>query len=363
MVTEPAERPPLLLPGAPAPPAEPDEQFAPTGELRSSELFFRLGLLIGAGLFLAEGQGNPLTRGPIALAASLLMAALIVLTMALQWRVLGDWRRRTQQAVLIALVVVLTIPVSGVLNPALGSTALPGWFEEPLMALLGALGKIPGVSQALTIAKGLIVFLFYCVVMGALLASSSPNRHAGFTLIALAIGALGLFFHPAAETVVGLFLLGFAVRVQWERPLLIPDKLLPHLSPMQLEYLRELQRQGSLSTGETKLYLDQNAAAFSELLDYGLVEYDRMVRQVFPGGRLLHDPACEGTERVLAVFRRGIWLLAGIIYFFMPDLIPGPLDDIVVMILCGGASLNWLTSLFSTRRPRAADSTSRVPPP
>lgn len=320
------------------------------GELRPTELFFRLGLLLGAFLFLAEGQGAPWNRSWPIIAAAVAMAALIVLTMTLQWRVLGDWRRATQRLVLAALVLVLAVPLTAVISPQLAASALPEVLRTFLTESLSTIQRIPGLGAALSIVHGVIVFLFYMLVLVVLMATSGAGQRLGFALVGAGVAGLGLFLHPTPETVVGLVLLGFFFRVQWEKPLLVPDRLRPHLSDTQLQFLRELTEQGALSPGEARLYLDQDAAAFGELLEYRLVEYDSFVREVLPGQRLLHDPACAALENGMGLARRGFWFLAGITYLLTPDLIPGPVDDIIVMLLCSGAGLNWFSALLGKRR-------------
>ncbi|MCB2155233.1 hypothetical protein KQI84_10120 [bacterium] len=344
-----------VLPAEPiVPPPEPSEEephpfVGPDGELRGVELAFRIGLLLGAGLFLIEGQGSPFSRAPLVIVGAFAMSALIVLTMAMQWRVLGDWRRATQQIVLAGLILVLAIPLGAILTPKVGGAALPEWLALPLTQVLSTLQKIPGLDVALALLKGVLVFMLYVVVMIALVATSSPGRWGGFLVIAGGVAAFSLFFYPTPESAVGLALLAFFLRVQWERPVLVPDRLRGHLSRRQMDFLAELTGAGALSPGETKLYLEHDAQAFAELLDFGLVDYDRVLREVTPGRRLMHDPAKETLEKGLSAVRQGLWFLVGLGYVLMPDIIPGPLDDIVVMLLCSGGGLNLLSSLFGSR--------------
>ncbi len=346
---------PVPVSPKPEPPGDGEDSHAivqPNGELRPEELTFRLGLLLASSVFLIDAMGAPWAQNPIFLTAAFLMSALVVLTLASQWQILGDWRRSTQQLVLFVLAVVLTIPLCATLNPTLGLSALPESIETAIMQSLSAIERIPGFGAALSILKGMVVFIVFCLVLLVMAATGEGMRRGGLVFLTVVLVGLGLFFYPMAETVVGIILLVFFFRVQWERPLMIPDKLRPHLSAVQLDYLRELLRHGALSTGETKLYLDNNAAAFGELLDFGLVEYDNMVREVRPGRRLQHDPACEAMERGFGFARRGFWMLAGIVYFFLPDLIPGPLDDFIIMALCTGAGFGWLSALFGGKRGR-----------
>lgn len=329
---------------------EANEYVRPDGELVPAELLFRIGILLGAAVFLAGGQGTPWSRGPVVMAAGLLMAALVVMTLTFQWRVLGDWRRRSQQAVLAVLVLVLAVPLCAVIWPRLGSSALPESIELALMELQSGISRVPGLSAALEIVRGLIVFIFYALVLVVLIATSGAARRAGFLIISLATVAAALFFYPTPETVVGLIFLGLFFHVQWERPLLVPDRLRPKLSAIQVSYLRDLLKDGAMSTGETKIFLEHDAEAFRELLEFNLVEYDTFTREVLPGVRLLHDPTCETLETILGYARRAVWILLGLVYLLMPDIIPGPFDDAIILAMCSGAGFNWFTTLFGRGR-------------
>src|SRR5690606_8560266 len=84
--------------------------FKGDGELKFHEFSFRLGLLFAAGIFLLEGIGYPWTTGFFS-GASFLISALLILTMAVRWRVLGDWRRQTQKILLVVSALVVWIPI------------------------------------------------------------------------------------------------------------------------------------------------------------------------------------------------------------------------------------------------------------
>jgi hypothetical protein len=344
---------PETLPASPmaqnAPPRAAEEYTITNeqGELRLHELLFRLGLLAGAGAFFHEALGPPWQRNLFGLAA-LLLSALIVSTMVFKWRVLGDWRRKSQQVLYVLFILVLTIPVAAALSPSFGQSSLPNSVETVLTELISALEKLPAMGLALGLFKGLVSFLFLGLTLVILLLGSSATRRNGIVIVGLLLSIICLFFYPSAETVAGFVFLGLFIGNEWEVPLLVPDKLRPHLRPIQVEFLMELLRQGALTTGETRIYLDNNPRHFEELLELKLVEYDSIAREVQPGVRLLHDPASEFFETVLAVGRRAVWVLFGIIYFLMPDLIPGPIDDIIVMAVCTGSGIR-LFDLF--RRP------------
>lgn len=346
------------LPAAPAgaasssaPPPPGDAPVRADGELQPWELMHRLGLLAAAAFFLAKGTGSPLDRSPVFLAAALALSCLATVTLAVQWRVLGDWRRRTQGIVLLAMAMVLVIPVTAALNPSLGESALPQTVETAIVEVLNALRRIPGVGIAVELVHGVMVFCVTLLMMIVLVAHSGTARRGGIFFVAAMIAGLTLFFHPSAETVAGLALLALFLRTQWEPALLLPAKLRGHLKPAQIEFLRDLVREGGLSTGETKLLLDGDAASFAQLVDFGLAEFDTVSRQVVPGKRLLHDPAAAALEAALGWARRGLWVAAGAIYFLLPDLIPGPIDDLLVMAICAGAGFDWVGALFGRKRP------------
>lgn len=309
------------------------------GELPWHEVVFRGGLLLGAGLFFSESPGWPWDRNLFGVAA-LVVSALIVTTLVFQWRVLGDWRRRTQQALYVLLVLVLTFPVAAALSPSLGTSAIPDYIEAPVMELLARLQTIPGTSMLLGFLRGFLSFLFLAVTLMVLLLAGGPGRRGGLLFIAAVLVAICLFFHPTLECVTGFILLGLFLHNEWEAPLLIPDRVRAALEPSQTAFLRELARAGSLSTGETRLYLENRPELFAELLDYRLVEYDSIARDVLPGRRFLQDPASEAIEKALGYLRRATWLAVGVMYFLLPDLVPGPIDDVIIMALCAASGFN-----------------------
>src|SRR5690606_36564588 len=123
------------------------------------------------------------------------------------------------------LILVLVVPISAVISPELSNMALP----ETLKALIGDAHElsqsIPGIAVTIKLVHSLFIFFFFVVVMTVLIATSGPNSRVGFGLIAIALAAAGLFLYPSAETIVGMVLLAFLFRIQWEKPLLVPDDM------------------------------------------------------------------------------------------------------------------------------------------
>lgn len=326
---------------------DPQPRPAPTadGELTSEEFAFRLGLLAAALVFFHEGFGSPLQHGIFG-AAAVLVSALIVLTMLFQWRVLGDWRRRSQQMLYFAVIVVLSWPIAAALSPTLGQSTLPNGLEILLVNGLALMRETPVAGTILGLVQGILSFGFLIITLGILLLGSGENRRGGVLLVGMMLGAICLFFHPSAETLGGFAFLGIFLATQWEVPLLISDRLRAGLQPIQLEFLHELMREGSLGTGETKIYLQNDPSLFAQLVELRLVVYDSIAREIQPGPRLLHDPATQTLETAFRMLRRCVWIGVGLLYFIMPDLIPGPVDDLVVMFICSGAGgqiADWLT--------------------
>lgn len=306
---------------------------APPRHLPVPEVLFRCGLLLGAILFFHENLGPPWERNLFGL-AGIVVAVLLVLTMTIRLRVLGDWTSRSQWPVYTMLMVALAYPVAAAISPAMGASALPDSLEVPVTAALDSLRLVPGMGAVLALVKGFISFLFLAGTLLALVIATGPAKRGILVGIATILTAIVLFFHPSAETVVGFMFLYLLFYFQWEIPLILPDRVRAHLLPAQREYLLAILRQGSLTTGETRLYLDNNPAYFAELLDLKLVDYDAITREVGPGPRLLHDPAGGAIETATRWIRGGLWIVLALIYFIMPDILPGPVDDLVVLALC-----------------------------
>lgn len=313
---------------------------AASGELPAPEFVFRAGLLLGAGYFFHQAVGFPWNRGLFGVAA-VFLSLLMTTTMVFQWKVLGDWRRHTQHALYALLIVVLTFPLAAALSPSLGKSVLPAIVEAPLVQMLATLHRIPGVSLLADIAQTFLSFLFFISTLLVLLFSSKGTRRGGLSFIAFVQAAICLFFYPVIEMVIAIALLATFFRAQWERPLMISDRVRTHLRPVQLDFLQLLTREGTLSAGETRVLLENESRYFSELLDFHLVKYDAMEREVSPGKRLQSDDNSAPAEKAFALARRGLWFVVGVIYFLMPDFLPGPFDDLTVLALCLLSGFNF----------------------
>ncbi len=316
----PAERPVPLIDDSPV-----DER----GELRLHEFSYRVGLLLGAGLFFHAALGFPWERGLFGV-TGMALAALMTVTLVFSWRVFDDWRRRTHQIVYLGFFFALSFPLAAAIEPELGSSLLPGFVETALEDAFAILKAVPGLGLAVRFTLGFLSFL----LIAMLLLTLALSRRAGLSIVAFLTAGLTLFFYPTAECLAGFLFLALFVYTQWEMPVLVPDKLRPHLSPVQWEYLRELTRRGMLSTGETKIYLENQPKNFALLADCHLVEYDPYSRAIYPGRTLLHDPAAAPVEKTFSVTRRLLWFGVGLLYLLLPDLIPGPVDDVIILLLC-----------------------------
>jgi hypothetical protein len=289
-------------------------------------------------------MGWPWERSPWALVASVPGVILIVTTLVFQLRLVGDWRRRTQLPVYLALGLVLIIPLSSLLSPSLAGSALPEQLREALIEAVrtvSSLWLLGGIADFLLWGA---ILSAYLLIMAMLVLTRGAFQRGITGALGVLVLFLGLLLHPTAETAVGFALLAWFFWVQFERPLLIPDRLRPHLSDSQIDTLKALDWDGRLTTGETKAYLAHDPAAFGQLLDCGLVEFDPFTRLVLPGHRLRHDATSGALEEFLKTARRWGWLLVGLVYFLLPDFIPGPIDDVIVMFLCAGAGFDWFRS-------------------
>lgn len=326
---------------APARLPEPSPEWA--------EWAYRLGMLAGAGLFFREAFGDPLSRNFFAV-CGLLLAALFTMTLAFAWRVLGDWRRKPNWLLYAGLVVVLAQPVAAALSPSLASSALPEGVRNAMAELIGYLENIPGLPAVIGAIKGLLSFLLVFLYLICLTLLGSTRKQPGLMVCAVATTTICLFFYPTIETAVGFVLLFMFLHRQWEIALIVPPKVESHLSPLQLAFLRELIRADYLTTAETRLYLNNDANLFRELLEFRLAEYDAIAREVRPGAKLLDDPGTRAAEFAVLFLRRAVLIGIGVIYFILPDFIPGPIDDAIVVFLCTTAGSGVLDFLQRRRR-------------
>ena len=335
-----------------------DAETRADGELQPAELSYRLGLLAGVAVFFNETMGGVFDRGPLVLTGAGVMATLIVLTLATQWRVLGNWRCTTQQAVYLSLVVALTVPLAGLLKPEFTFNLFPEAAQGLTDRISDAISTVPGASLLFKSLAGFVAFLVYAMTLIVLVVASGPNQRSGFAVMAGLMLLASVLFYPNPETFVGIVFLVMFFRAQWERPLLISPRLRQNLTTTEIDYLRELVREGALSTGETKIFLNGDPTYFQRLMEFGFVEYDAFTRQILPGRRLTEDTVSDTLARSLGVARRGVWILFGLVYIILPDLMPGPVDDAIVMAICSGATLDWFKDLVTGRK-RTVDTRRR----
>lgn len=316
------------------------------------DFLLRAGLLLGAFLFFLEGLGSPFSRNLFAL-AGFLLSSLAVLTLVFQWRVLGDWRRGDQQFLYLGLALVLTLPATAAIGPApvIGGSMLPGAVDGPLAELLNRVKEVPGLGTAFLFMRAIVAFSFFLVTLLILMLTSAPGRRGGLLFLGILLMGICLFFHPSAETIAGFLLLGAFFHNAWETPLILPEKVRNFLRPAQLNYLMDLLGRGPLTTGETRVLLDNDPALYGELMELQLVDYDAVAREVLPGRRLLHDPASGAVATAFEYGRRMAWILVGVTYVVLPDFIPGPIDDLIVLALCTASGFS-LFSLAARRRRR-----------
>lgn len=316
------------------------------------DFLLRFGLLLGAFLFLLEGLGSPFSRNLFAF-AGFLLASLAVLTIVFQWRVLGDWRRREQQVLYVVLAIVLTLPATAAIgpSPAMGGTMMPGALEGPFVEVLSRIKAVPGLGTVFVFMRAILSFFFFLITLLILMLTSAPGRKGGLLFLGILLLGMCLFFHPSAETIAGFLLLGAFFHNTWETPLILPEKVKAFLRPAQLNYLADLLGRGPLTTGETRILLDNDPALYAELMELQLVEYDPVAREVMPGCRLLNDPASGAVATAFDYGRRTAWILVGVTYVLLPDFIPGPIDDIIVLALCTASGFS-LFSLAAGRRRR-----------
>lgn len=294
----------------------------------------RAGLLLGAVLFLAKGAGLPWSHGLFGVAA-LPLAALMVATASLSWKQLGDWRDPRRGALILASVLPVWIVVAAAVTPELGATALPDELEKPAAAALGTVMAMPFAALAVGAARGLISLFHLLVLMAATYLAWRPGSFMPATLAAGLSLALLLLYHPAMETWIGAMFLAWFFWVGRERALMLPIHVERVLDPHDTSFLLHLGEAGRVAPGEVALLLPRGGARLAELGFLGLVRESEDGASILPGHAL-------GREEPRAASRRGwlgraAWIAFGALYLLFPDLLPGPVDDLVVMLLCSYA--------------------------
>ena len=320
-----------------------------TGTLSSSEFFHRFGLLGCALAFLLSEVVIPF-HAPMLLVGLGIAHGLLILMATLGWRTLGDWRLPLNQILLIFLGLVVTGYVSALWIPQArgeeSTTLILGAFEQ----LRGFLEAVPGgglLGASLQIAL-LLVFLGFVFLI--ITSQSLPFQRAATVLLMLVQMGTLILLYQSVELFFGAIFLAYFLVEQWQRALVLPPLLEQSLKPLQKRYLQELLKEGSLSTGQTRVYLEQQAPLFGELLEHQLVEVDSIAREVFPGKRLNNHPAIQVYDSSRNILRRGLWIIAGLLYLVLPDLLPFTfLDDVVVLSILSGIGLDW-GGLFGKNR-------------
>lgn len=341
----PWERTPLeLYPAAGGSDAQADPQ-----EISWPDVSYRAGLLLGAVLFFQEGVGWPAAKNMAGI-AGIFLAFLITVTMVFDWRILGDWRLGRVLALQLGLLFTLTFPAAAAFQPRLEGSLLPEFAERILAGSYAALTQLPMLETVLLSIQGLMVFVVLVIMLLVLLFGGGSGKRGGVAVAGALLALLCLFFHPRVETVIGFLFLGWFLAAQWQATLILPAQVARALNPAQRDFLRELLVRGYLSPGETKLLLDNRAGDFAQLVDFQLVQYDQVLRDILPGRLLLHDPAAGALDSLQAVAKRFVWIFLGLVYFVMPDFIPGPVDDVIVLAICSGAGFRVVDLLKSAFR-------------
>lgn len=302
------------------------------------EFSYRLGLLVASGLFLFESVGLPSTHGIFGYAAAAL-AMLLVLTPATSWRVLGDWREIRRRVLLGSLMFVAWIPLAAAVTPRLGKSAIPDALEGPMMTLFSFVRGMPFGTWISNLGSGLISFSILFFTLICMMLAWKPGRVSPLLAAATLLAALLFFFNPTIEVAIGLLFLGMFIHESWEPALILPMHLAEALSPAQQDFLLYLRTNGVVTAAETPLLLRGTERDLADLLDLGLAAYHPETKTVHPGERLLTESAGGTIDRAMFYATRVIWILLGSLYFMFPDLLPGPIDDLVIMALCTWAGL------------------------
>lgn len=316
--------------GSPAPPPA-----APVwGDLAWDETALRAGTALAATLFLGEGLGWPWMKGWAPLLTGVTWGLLLAVLMVFRWRVQGDWRLPRTIVCQVMAALPAMVLFAGLLSPDLSRSALP----PPLVAVAqGTADTVEWVRPFSPVLQvlGPLLFIVVFVAGTVTLALADWLGRAPLGISVLAVAAcVGFFLGPSPETVLGLALMATALWLQWERPLIVPPVVLASLTKVQVDFLRALVDHGRLSTGETRLRLGNDASEFEALVECQLVAYDPVAREVIPGPTIDRDAT---SRMVMAVYDGGasfFWVVVGLVYFVIPDLIPGPIDDFIILGIC-----------------------------
>jgi hypothetical protein len=299
---------------------------------------YRLGLLVASALFFVESVGLPSTHGLFGFAAGAL-AMLLVLTPAASWRCLGDWREIRRRILLGAMMFVAWIPLAAAVTPRLGKSAIPDALEGPMMAVISFVRGMPFGTWMANLGAGLVSFAILFFTLVCMMLAWKPGRVSPLLAAATLLSALLLFFNPTIEVAIGLLFLGMFVHESWEPALILPMHLTEALSPAQRDFLLYLRTNGAVTAAETPLLLRGTEKELADILELGLAAYDPATKTVHPGERLFLESAGGSIDRAMFYGTRVIWILLGSLYFLFPDLLPGPIDDVIIMALCTWAGL------------------------
>ncbi len=294
----------------------------------------RAGLLLGAALLLADGAGLPWTRGLFGFAA-LPIAALLVGMPSLGWRRLGDWRDPRRAALIVGAIIPVWIVVAAAVSPELGATLVPDGVEKPAAGLLDATGWIPFAGMATRLAGALVSLAHLFVLLLAVWLAWRPR---GVVAPLLAIGlplALLILYHPGIETLLGLLFLAWFFGMSREVALMLPPHIERVLDERDAAFLAHVARNGGVRVAEVPLMLPGGLARCAELEALGLVQGDGESGTVRAGDALAKSGGAG--SRTAGWLGRAAWIAVGSLYLLFPDLLPGPIDDLVVMLLCSYA--------------------------
>ncbi len=296
----------------------------------------RAGLLLGASLFLADGCGLPWSHGLFGVAA-LPIAVLLVAMPALSWMRLGDWRDARRGSLLAASTIPVWMVVAAAITPELRSLTPPGTANRAAATLAGGSPLVPFGAMAASLAGAIVAFTHLMALLISLRVAWKPGRPIASVVALVLPGALAVLYHSGAETLVGLLLLGWFFACSHEIALLLPAHMEAALDDRDRAFLAHLRTRGRMREAEAPLLLPRGLERLAELEALGLVHHDRGTGELTPDAAAPQEVA-TATRRG-SWLARGAWIAAGALYLLLPDLLPGPIDDLVVMLLCSYAGL------------------------